>query len=94
MHFFLLFIHREYCRIEIDDGNSKHEDDDVDDDGTATKDSDSKPIDLKDTEFDRPSSSGKLEMRYYFQAWINSSGRVDNKSAGNIWHLKAGLVPK
>ena len=44
-----------------DDANSKHEDvDDVDEDGNATKDSDSKPsiIDLKDGDVDRPSSSG------------------------------------
>lgn len=63
--FLFFFILRLYCSIEIDDGNSKHDDDDVDDDGTATKDSDSKPIDLKDTEFDRPSSSGKLDTILY-----------------------------
>lgn len=62
--FFFFFILRHYCSIEIDDGNSKHDDDDVDDDGTATKDSDSKPIDLKDTEFDRPSSSGKYQAKF------------------------------
>lgn len=54
----LNFLSTPFCRNE-DDGNSKHEtEEDVDDDGTATKDSDSKATDSKDTEFDRPSSSG------------------------------------
>lgn len=48
-----------------DDVNSKHEDaDEVDDDGTATKDSDSLKMlsDSKDIDPDRPSSSGKSEI--------------------------------
>lgn len=47
-------------RIDLDDENSKPEPDDDDIDGTATKDSDSKPgTEPKDGDFDRPSSSGK-----------------------------------
>lgn len=54
----IFFFYNSFPRNE-EDGNSKHEtEEDVDDDGTATKDSDSKATDSKDTEFDRPSSSG------------------------------------
>ena len=54
------FVSQLFLNRGEDDINSKHDDDEVDDDGTATKDSDSKPADsTKDTEFDRPSSSGK-----------------------------------
>lgn len=44
----------------MDDENSKPDADDDDIDGTATKDSDSKPgTEPKDGDFDRPSSSGE-----------------------------------
>lgn len=49
-----------------EDAVSKHEnDEDVDEDTTATKDSDSKNTEIKETESDRPSSSGKSYIIYF-----------------------------
>lgn len=55
----------EYRYSAEEDANSKQEiDEEVDDDGAATKDSDSKPAaEPKDPDaLDRPSSSGKMRI--------------------------------